>query len=255
MKRWSVAPVLLICLVSCQEQPPAYESHYVPPTSTPLPPPVSSPAPPVTEPQASFVDTFDRPDTVLGLGEGWDLRGPYADGFPLPAATDGFISNGSYTYAGDSIVYAVRQFSSTVQRMGTVGRWRKTGDGAETTLAMAITANDQLITDVVHFTANRSDWELTVSRGSGSFEPVARGLFSPMLTLDSDYQFEFEATDDTLTVRVPGNEVTINVSTDGLLGDRAFWEEYPSGTPAGVVFDFDTVWAAEDGQTLFPVSE
>jgi hypothetical protein len=158
-------------------------------------------------------------------------------------------------FDGDSNVYGVRQFRSTVQRMGTVGRWRKTGDGAETTLAMAITANDQLISDMVHFTANRSDWELTVSREGGSFEPVARGRFSPMLMLDSDYQFEFEATDDTVTVRVPGTEVTINVSTVGLLGDRAFWEEYPSGTPAGVVFDFDTVWAAEDGQTLFPVSE
>ena len=131
---------------------------------------------------------------------------------------------------------------------------RKTGDGAETTLAMAITANDQLVTDRVKITANRSDWELTVSCGSGSVEPIAKGLFSPMLTSDSYYQFELEATNDTLTVRVPGNDVTINVSTDGLLGERAFWEQSPISTPAGVVFDLDTVWAAEEGQALVPVS-
>ena len=94
MKRWSVAAVLVICLVSCHK-PPAYESHYVPPTSPP-PLAVPSPAPSVTLPRASFVDNFDRPDTVLGLGEGWDMRGPDADyGLPVPAATDGFISNGS----------------------------------------------------------------------------------------------------------------------------------------------------------------
>ena len=125
MKRLSVAAVLVICLVSCHK-PPAYESHYVPPTSTPLPLAVPSPAPSVTLPRASFVDNFDRPDTVLGLGEGWDMRGPDADkSLPVPAATDGFISNGSYTSAGDRIVYAVRQFRSTVQRMGAVGRWRE----------------------------------------------------------------------------------------------------------------------------------
>ena len=75
-----------------------------------------------------------------------------------------------------------------------------------------------------------------------------------MLTLDSYYQFELEATNDTLTVRVPGNDVTIKVSTYGLLGERAFWEESPVRTPAGVVFDFDIVWAAEEGQALVPVS-
>ena len=54
-----------------------------------------------------------------------------------------------------------------------------------------------------------------------------------MLTLDSYYQFELEATNDTLTVRVPGNDVTIKVSTYGLLGERAFWEESPVRTPPG----------------------
>jgi hypothetical protein len=62
-----------------------------------------------------------------------------------------------------------------------------------------------------------------------------------------------EATEDTVTVRVPGSEVTKNLSTAGLIGDRAFWEEYVDPVPAGVVFDFDAVWAAEEGQTMPPV--
>jgi hypothetical protein len=230
VKRCSIA-VVLVFLVSCQ-QPPAYVSHFVPPTT--------------------FVDTFNRPNTELGLGNGWDTR-TYVDDFPLPAATDGFIRDGTYSYAGDSVVYAARQFRGTVKRMGSVGSWKQTRGGGETTLAMAITSNDALITHMVHFAANRSVWELTVRRG-GAFEPVASGRFSPTLALDHGYQFEIEAADNSVTVRVPGSEVTKNVPTDGLLGDRAFWEEYAKPMPAGVVFDFDAVWAAEEGQTLLPVA-
>jgi hypothetical protein len=189
-----------------------------------------------------FLDNFERPNTVRGLGEGWDMR-TYVDSFPMPSATDGFIRDGKYSYAGRSVVYAARQFRGTVRRMGTIGSWKQTSEGGETTLAMAITANDKLITHMVHFAANRSVWELTVRRG-GDFEPVASGQFSPILALDHEYQFEIEATDSTVTVRVPGSEVTKDVSTAGLLGDRAFWEEYIKPAPAGVVFGFDTVWAS-----------
>jgi hypothetical protein len=189
-----------------------------------------------------FLDNFERPNTVRGLGEGWDMR-TYVDSFPMPSATDGFIRDGKYSYAGRSVVYAARQFRGTVRRMGTIGSWKQTSEGGETTLAMAITPNTQLITDMVHFTANRSSWQLTVRRGGGAFEPVASGRFSPVLVLDRQYEFELEATDNTVTVRFPGSEVTKDVSTAGLLGDRAFWEEYIKPAPAGVVFDFDTVWA------------
>jgi hypothetical protein len=185
------------------------------------------------------------------------MRGPGPDvhSFPLPAATDGFIKDGSYTYAGDSIVYAVQQLRGTVQRIGTVGRFRQSRYGAETTLAMAITPNDKIIADMVQLAVTRSMWELTLRRDNGAFEPVARGAFRPILTFDRDYRFEFEATDSAVTVKVPGAEVTKQVSTAGLLGDRAFWEEYrdTKGPKTGVVFDFDNVWAAEEGQPLLPV--
>ncbi|MGU3497943.1 hypothetical protein [Mycobacterium sp. C31M] len=190
-----------------------------------------------------FIDTFNRTNTDLGLGEGWDLRGPYEETFPLPSAADGFIKGGRYSYAGNSVVYAARQFQGTVRRMGIEGRWRYVGDGAETTMAMAITPNEQLITDMVHFTATRASWDLTLRRGGGEFEPVLNGRFSPALELGREYQFEFEANNDSVTVRVPGLTVSKDVSTNGLTGDRAFWEQYPNSSPAGTVFDADSVWA------------
>jgi hypothetical protein len=185
------------------------------------------------------------------------MRGRSADTFPLPAATDGFIKDGHYTYAGNSVVYAVRQLRGLVQRMGTVGRFRQSRYGVETTLAMATTPNDQIVSDMVHFAANRSVWELTLRRGNGAFETVARGVFTPILALNQDYRFEMAVTDDAVTVTVPGAEVTKKVSTAGTRGDRAFWEEYfdTKGRPAGVVFDFDSVWAAEEGQPMLPVTQ
>jgi hypothetical protein len=222
----------------------------------PSPPVASSAALQAKSIQASFVDYFDRPATALGLGEGWDMRGRIVGSYPmpLPVATDGFIKDGSYAYAGDSVVYAVRQFDGPVQRMGTLGRFAKTRSGEETTLAMAITPNDKIITDMVHFAANRGVWKLTVRRANGAFEPIADGKFTPILKLDTDYQFAIEAINGTLTAQVPGAEVTKSVDTTSLVGNRAFWEEYPTSTrPAGVVFDFDTVWAAVGGQPLSPV--
>jgi hypothetical protein len=127
--------------------------------------------------------------------------------------------------------------------MSAVGSFRQIGPGADTTLAMAISGNDLLVTDMVHFVANRSVWTLTVRRGGGAFEPVAKGKFTPTLKLDRQYKFELEATDNTVTAKLPDSEVTKNVSTAGLLGEHVFWEEFPNGAPVGVVFDFDTVEA------------
>jgi hypothetical protein len=243
-----IAVLLLISAVACTREPPAYESRITETTATTTAP---VQAPPV---QASWFDTFDRPNTTAGLGDGWDMRAGYVDRFPMPAATDGFIRDGAFTYAGDDTVYAARQFRGTVRSMGTKGRWRQIRDGnADTTLALAITPNDRLVTEMVHFVANRSTWELTVRRG-GPFEPVAEGTFSPPLTIGRDYTFAISVTDKDVTVTVPGSESTHPVDTAGLLGDRAFWEEYIKPAPASTTFDFDTVWAVEDGQPLQPVT-
>ena len=230
----------VLALVGCQKEPPAYESRY---TDAPATSSLAGPAPP----QAGFVDDFNRPDTTHGLGEGWLLRGPYAGSFPMPPATDGFIKGGRYTYAGDAVVYAAREFPNTVRRVGTIGRWSKLHDGPETAIALVISANDNLVTDMVHLVVSRHVWTLTVRRatsGDGSFEPVANGTFAPPLAMGRDYSFELEAGDDTVTVRMPGLEPVISsVPLAGVVGPYAFWEEYSDQLPAGTVFEFDSVWA------------
>lgn len=109
---------VLLCaftLVGCQKEPPAYESRY---TDAPAASSIGAPVPP----PADFVDHFDRPDTTQGLGDGWMLRGPYAGSFPMPPATDGFLKDGRYTYAGNAVVYAAREFPDTVRRVAAIAR-------------------------------------------------------------------------------------------------------------------------------------
>jgi hypothetical protein len=172
----------------------------------------------------------------------------------LPAATDGFIKDGHYTYAGASSVYAMRQFRGTVRGMGAMGHFRKIDPGlVQSGLTMNIVLSDRKDANTVVLFVARTGWNIRLRQLGTPFKTLAQGQFSPILELDRDYRFEFEATDDTVTVRVPGSEVTKNVSTVGLLGDRASWQEYPLRTPPAQVFDFDTVWAVEDGQPLLPI--
>lgn len=208
----------------------------------------------LTDPiQASFIDTFDRPNTELGIGEGWDMRGGTVGEPTLPPATDGYLRDGKYTYRGDGdIVYAVRQFPGAVRAVGARGAWREVGPGPASALALVITPNDAIISDMVHFVANRDEWNLSTRRAGGEFEYVAREKFNPPLTPGTLYTFQIEATDTGVTVTAPGSVTKVKVNTDGLLGDRAFWEEFhkPQGPPSGAVFDYDTVWATVDGQPM-----
>jgi hypothetical protein len=257
VKRCLSIAVLLVLLTSCVREPPPYESHYVEPETSAIPSAVQSESqlPPVRPPQASFFDNFDRPDTEPGTVGGWDLRGnPNINSFPLPAATDGSIKDGRFTYSGLSPVYAVRQFTGSVRTVGALGRFREVGPGyAQTAFSMAIVPNDQLLTDMLTFVATRSGWNVKMRRDNGPFVQIARGDFLPALSANRDYQFELLATDDTVTIRIPESaDITVDISTAGLLGNFASFQEHPIRTPAGDVFDFDEVWVAEEGQPLVP---
>lgn len=254
MKRRQIAFLAVLLLTSCGHEPPAYDSKYTTPATSTIAP-VSTAARPM-EPlpaQGSFIDRFDRPDTERGLGEGWDMRGARNGTALLPPATDGFIRDGRYTYAGTGVVYAVRKFDGVVRGMGAVGSFRKIGDGEETTLGMGISPNDGITRDILLLTANRRGWTVRTRRADGPLEPVMSGRFVPELDVDVNYQFTFDVTGDTLVARVPGAEVTRVAAVGDLLGTRAFWLESVGKPLAGVVFDFDTVWAVEDGRPLISV--
>ncbi|MBB2991286.1 hypothetical protein FHR72_002770 [Mycolicibacterium iranicum] len=247
--------MLVLATPSCGHELPEYQTRLIQPSESlaPRTTPAASEAPP---PQASFFDDFNRPDTAFGLGDGWDLRGaepPTSARALINQAQDGFISSGRFTYAGKDVVSAMRQFRGKVLRVGAFGRWTRAQRGAESTMAIAITPTERLTYDMVHLAVNRSVWELTVRRRGGPLESVATGQFSPILAIDREYQFEVEADERSVTVRVPGREITQKVALSGLLGDHAYWQQYPDRKPAGVVFAFDSVWAAEAGHTLRPV--
>ena len=253
VKRYLAAATIVMSMTSCSHEQPEYVSPYadsVAPSTTSAPPSTTEAVLPISV-EASFVDDFERPDTQVGLGEGWDMRS--RDKNILQPAADGFIQDGRYTYTGRGSVYAARQFRGTVRRIGSAGRFRSIRFGPETVMAMGITANDQLTSDMVLLTAKRSGWRLTIRRANGPYETVAEGAFDTKLELDRDYQFELSATDDLVSIDVPGTKESHSVSTLGILGDRAFWQEYPTRVPSGDVFDFDILWALEDGQPTFPV--
>jgi hypothetical protein len=254
IRRLVVAALLTALTASCGHKPPSYESNYTTPPSPVIK--LSTPAPSTESIMASFVDTFDRPNTQLGLGPDWDMRGVPARGLPLPPATDGFILDDAYTYSGNDVVYATRQFRGAVQRIGTTGRWRALRDGgADTTLGMAITPNENLVTDLLQLTANRKGWQLMLRRQGGFFQVVTSGSYESPLEVNHVYTFELETAANTVTVHVPGADVTKELDTNAVIGDRAFWEERPDKAPADAVFDFDTVWAVEAGQPTSPVTQ
>ncbi len=121
---------------------------------------------------------------------------------------------------------------------------------------MNIFTGDPHDTNTVVFFATRTDWSIKVRQLGRPFNTLAHGAFSPNLEFDRDYLFEFSVTDDAVTVSVPGAEnVTKKVSTAEMLGNQASWQEYPVRPPAAQVFDFDKVWAIEEGQPLFPVPD
>ncbi len=203
----------------------------------------------------SFLDNFDRDDTPLGLGEGWDIRrgvqGEAIDSVP----TGAFIRDGHYVSSNDNGVYAVRTFRSTVRRVGAEGRWTRIGAGGDETFVMGIAASDDLTGNMVQLTVTPAGWTVSKRRGSIDPENVVTGKFSPPLELNRTYRFEMDTADGTVTVRVPGVEKTTKLGTIGLLSERAYWQHYspPAELPIGAKFCIDMLWAAEQGQPLSPL--
>lgn len=254
LKRLLPAGLLVLLVAACAHTPPQYESHYTPSPTAAATTILTTPQAAPEAPQASFFDNFNRPDTRFGLGEGWELRGAYeALSDSMPPATDGFIRNDAYTYAGASEVWAVRRFDGTVRRVGALGRFRQIGAGENTTFGIGISSNDKVSTDQIMLSANLTGWELRTSRANSAHQRIMGGRFAPALLPGVNYQFELEAAGSTVVVHVPGEKVVGTADVSDLIGNHAFWLEYLHKPPAGTAFDFDTVWAAEDGKILTPI--
>ncbi|SEB26704.1 hypothetical protein SAMN04488580_12230 [Mycobacterium sp. 283mftsu] len=253
---WCLFAILLTLTACTPKPPPPYDSREVllPSfTSTATMPGHTMPESPPNE--ASFIDDFDRPDTTNGLGDDWDLRGMPQNGAPLLPAMDGYIKDGQFTYAGKSDAIAVRQFRTPVQSIGTDGQFRRINHlNGDTTMMIGTGGDNNLETNVVVFLANRSSWELRSRLVNGTLKTVASGSFPHMLELDHRYTFVLSSTGDRVSVSGPGVTVSKPLPIPISPGAFGFWRESPNRTPAGEVFDFDKVWALEDGQPTTPIT-
>lgn len=250
--RWGVL-LLVVALAACTPQPPAAESHYVPETPSTQGAGGQAADSPSSPTYASFIDNFDRPDTPLGLGEGWDMRSAPANGYPLPQATDGFIKDNYFCYAGKDDVHAIRGFRETLKTVGAVGRFRVTGLGGLTMFSMGTSAADDLSANVVSFVSSRTFWALKVRTANGVDQTVATDRYNFSLEPNRDYQFELRTNGTTATIKGPGLDVTKNLSAEIQPGTFGYWRLFPTRVPLGDYFDLKTVWAEEDDQPVFPV--
>jgi len=215
-----------------------------------------APIAPVSIPiDATFTDDFDRAATTSGLGNGWDLRGAPRDDSPLPPPTDGYLADGHFTYDGRSDVIAVRQFRSAVRTIGAEGQFRRRDDSkGETSMSIGIAGDSNAADNVVLFLADRNSWEVKSRLANGKLKTIAAGGFAPPLQRDHPYRFVLSSTGDHVSVAGPGVSVSKPLAEPIARGSVGFWREYPVKTPAGEVFDFDKVWALEDGQPMVPTA-
>lgn len=180
------------------------------------------------------------------------MRAAEGDRSIAPVETGAFVRNGHYVSSDDSGVYAVRAFRGTVRRVGVEGRWTRVGEGGDETLVMGITADDGLESNLVQLTVTQAGWTVSKRRDGADPQVVVKGKFTPPLEVNRTYDFELDAADGTVTVRVPGTEKKAKLGTIGLLSGRAYWQHYsePAEVPIGAKFCVDMVWVAEQGQPL-----
>lgn len=208
------------------------------------------PGAPVSIPiDATFIDEFDRD------GNDWELRGAPTDDSPLPPSTDGYVADGHFTYDGKSDVIAVRQFRGVVREIGAEGQFRRRDDSkGGTSMSIGIAGDVNIADNVVLFLADRDSWEVKSRLANGKLKTIAVGGFAPPLDRDRVYRFVLSSTGDHVSVAGPGISVSKPLTVPIAPGSFGFWREYPIKTPAGEVFDFDKVWALEDGQPTLPTA-
>lgn len=173
----------------------------------------------------------------------------------MPSATDGFVLNGAYTYAGNSTVYATQTFDKTIRTIGVKIKRRSLHVGAtsSTTGALIISANDNFVSDMLHFTFNLGVWELQIRQDGGDFDTILSGSFSPSLSLDTEYTFQVQVDDigTTAVVTVPGSDpqAVSDSRIASVIGKYAVWEEFPNDDESNLVdvLDYHEVWAYERG--------
>lgn len=175
----------------------------------------------------------------------------------LRPATDGYIKDGHFTYAGKSDVIAIRQFRAPVVSIGAEGQFvRRSSSTAETIMMLGTAEDGNLQTNMVVFTSSRTAWGVHLRNqvANSKLKEIANGQFSRPLELGRNYTFLLRISDSQIRISGPGLEVTKPLPASLPANVFGFWREYPDRASAGGIFDFDKVWALEDGVPATPVA-
>ncbi|CAM5744566.1 hypothetical protein MAUB1S_02032 [Mycolicibacterium aubagnense] len=264
-KRTRLAIIKFSCVMSvtvltaCTPEPPPYESHATSPSPSVTSQPTNSAAaqPDSLSAEASFVDDFNRQDTPIGLGEGWNMRTAQSGEAALRPATDGYIKDRHFTYAGKSDVIAIRQFRAPILSIGAEGQFvRRSSSTAETIMMFGTAEDSNLQTNMVVFTSSRTAWGVHLRNqvANSKLKEIANGQFARPLELGRNYTFLLRITGSQVRITGPGLDVSRSLPTPLPVNAFGFWREYPDRPSAGGIFDFGKVWALEDGLPAQPVA-
>lgn len=204
-------------------------------------------------PAIHLFDDFIREDGNLGIspsGHGWDLRGPYVDGFPLPPANDGAIRNHKFVVLDTAnTVYAAQHLPYTPTRVGMRVSWEDGNGGANDGVAvLIISKNDNLVTDMLHLIISPTYWAFQIRESSGSFDLVQQQYFSTPLQNDISHIVECKVSSNTITIRVNSNNwFFTDARISDLLGEWIVWElAHDNLSTCSRQASIDAVWTGQN---------
>ena len=180
--------------------------------------------------ELQFSDDFERADTSDGtIGGGWDLRGPYVSGFPLPPSLYGRIQDGRFVADSDQVVYAVRNMGAVQTRMRATVSWASAGgSGFLGTAALIISKDDKLVSTMLHVVVTRNQAIIQKRVNGGAFVDMGTITFPTQLSLNTPYEIAVDVSDNTARLTVAGESVSVGPDNDirTIVGNYVIFEIY-----------------------------
>lgn len=157
-----------------------------------------------------FRDSFTRPNTALGSlgippsGTAYNMYGPAVSGYPLPAATNGYVSSNLYVEDQNNGTYAHQLVSRTPRQIIWKVSWVVAG--GSTGLASA----DILVSNASSGTIDPC-LHIQLFRGAGIIQVLSGNAFTTLATMNPP-TLAADGSIYTATLTINGNTVTMNLS-------------------------------------------
>jgi hypothetical protein len=182
----------------------------------------------------TFYDSFNRANTVAGtmsnppVGSSYGFYGPWAGSYPLPAATDGYISGKGFVEDQNNVTYMEQDLGHPVASVtGKLSWMPSNGSTGNDTAGFLIYNTAGNIDSCIHIQIYRTNM-LIQKRVGGTFTTLATFAFTPSLSENGTvYDANVSIAGSTVTLTVNGNTIS---ATDPFLatvdGNYLIWENY-----------------------------